>query len=114
MLDAYEKEGFDVLLKAFNEPKFLESLTGLDKLYDEGEAALEPLGEDCDAAVAVGDAEAAANDEARAYALPKFLPVVMFEVPRMGLVELIAFWYVPLPSTSTTETIFHLFWTMSG
>ena len=41
MLDAYEKEGFDVLLKAFNEPKFLESLTGLDKRYDEGEAALD-------------------------------------------------------------------------
>lgn len=29
-----------MMLKAFNEPKFLETLTGLDKLYDEGEAAL--------------------------------------------------------------------------
>ncbi|KAI0088341.1 E1-like protein-activating [Irpex rosettiformis] len=43
VLDAYEKEGFDVLLKAFNEPKFLETLTGLDKLYDEGEAALDNI-----------------------------------------------------------------------
>ena len=30
-----------MMLKAFNDPKFLETLTGLDKLYDEGEAALE-------------------------------------------------------------------------
>jgi ubiquitin-like modifier-activating enzyme ATG7 len=28
-------------LKAFNEPGFLQALTGLDKLYEEGEAALE-------------------------------------------------------------------------
>ncbi|KAI0826044.1 E1-like protein-activating [Irpex lacteus] len=41
VLEAYEKGGFDVLLRAFNEPKFLETLTGLDKLYDEGEAALD-------------------------------------------------------------------------
>ena len=33
-----------MLLKAFNEQKFLEELTGLDKLYDEGEAALEAVG----------------------------------------------------------------------
>jgi ubiquitin-like modifier-activating enzyme ATG7 len=32
-----------MMLKAFNEPKFLEQLTGLDKLYDEGEAALEDV-----------------------------------------------------------------------
>ena len=48
MLRAYETEGFDVLLKAFNEPGFLEALTGLDKLYDEGEAALEAVGWDED------------------------------------------------------------------
>ena len=30
-----------MLLKASNETGYLESLTGLDKLYDEGEAALE-------------------------------------------------------------------------
>ena len=41
VLEAYEKDGFSMLLKAFNEPKFLETLTGLDKLYDEGEAALD-------------------------------------------------------------------------
>ena len=48
VLRAYETEGFDVLLKAFNEPGFLEALTGLDKLYDEGEAALEAVGWDED------------------------------------------------------------------
>lgn len=30
-----------MLLRAFNETEFLQSLTGLDKLYDEGEAAME-------------------------------------------------------------------------
>lgn len=29
-----------MLLKAFNEPKYLEQLTGLDQLYKEGEEAL--------------------------------------------------------------------------
>jgi len=42
-LKAYEKDGFAMLLKAFNEPGFLEEVTGLDKLYDEGEAALESV-----------------------------------------------------------------------
>jgi len=32
-----------MLLKAFNEIKYLEELTGLNKLYDEGEAALETV-----------------------------------------------------------------------
>ncbi|KAF8660879.1 hypothetical protein AX14_007328, partial [Amanita brunnescens Koide BX004] len=40
---AYEQEGFDMLLKAFNDTKYLEELTGLDKLFDEGEAALESV-----------------------------------------------------------------------
>ena len=40
---AYEHEGFDMLLKAFNDTKYLEGLTGLDKLFDEGEAALESV-----------------------------------------------------------------------
>ncbi|KZT63589.1 E1-like protein-activating [Daedalea quercina L-15889] len=44
IIKAYETDGFDMLLKAFNEPGFLEVLTGLDKLYDEGEAALEAVG----------------------------------------------------------------------
>ena len=29
----YEEKGFDFLLKAFNEPNFLEDLTGLSKLH---------------------------------------------------------------------------------
>ena len=43
VLKAYEKEGFPMLLRAFNETGFLENLTGLDKLYNEGEAALESV-----------------------------------------------------------------------
>lgn len=43
VLKAYETQGFDMLLKAFNEPGFLESLTGLDKLHAEGEQALEAV-----------------------------------------------------------------------
>ncbi|KAI0922572.1 hypothetical protein AcV5_009509 [Taiwanofungus camphoratus] len=46
VLQAYETQGFDMLLKAFSEPGYLEALTGLDKLYDEGEAALETVGWD--------------------------------------------------------------------
>jgi ubiquitin-like modifier-activating enzyme ATG7 len=36
----YEEKGFDMLLKAFNENGYLEKLTGLDKLHEEGEAAI--------------------------------------------------------------------------
>ncbi|TFK37809.1 E1-like protein-activating [Crucibulum laeve] len=43
VLQAYEKDGFDMLVKAFNDQKYLETLTGLDKLFDEGEAALEAV-----------------------------------------------------------------------
>ncbi|RDB29505.1 Ubiquitin-like modifier-activating enzyme ATG7 [Hypsizygus marmoreus] len=43
VLQTYEKEGFEMMLKAFNDPKYLPALTGLDKLYDEGEAALESV-----------------------------------------------------------------------
>lgn len=43
VLKAYEEQGFDMLLKAFNEPGFLEQLTGLDKLYNEGDAAMESV-----------------------------------------------------------------------
>ncbi|THH04091.1 hypothetical protein EW145_g5776 [Phellinidium pouzarii] len=48
ILQAYEKQGFDVLLRAFNETGYLETLTGLDKLHDEGEAALESVDWDDD------------------------------------------------------------------
>lgn len=41
VLSAYEKDGFSMLLEAFNDAKYLETLTGLDKLYDEGEQLLE-------------------------------------------------------------------------
>lgn len=37
-----------MLLKAFNDLKYLEKLTGLDKLYAEGEAALENVDWDVD------------------------------------------------------------------
>lgn len=43
VLRAYETEGFAMLLRAFNESGFLESLTGLDKLHAEGEQALEAV-----------------------------------------------------------------------
>jgi ubiquitin-like modifier-activating enzyme ATG7 len=43
VLKAYETDGFEMMLQAFNEPGYLEKLTGLDKLYDEGEAALETV-----------------------------------------------------------------------
>lgn len=37
-----------MLLKAFNQPGYLEQLTGLDKLHAEGEAALESVDWDDD------------------------------------------------------------------
>jgi ubiquitin-like modifier-activating enzyme ATG7 len=40
---AYKTQGFDMLLKAFNDAKYLETLTGLDKLYSESEAVMESL-----------------------------------------------------------------------
>lgn len=40
VIQAYEKEGFPMLVQAFNEESYLERLTGLDKLYEESEAAL--------------------------------------------------------------------------
>lgn len=43
VLKAYETQGFSMLLEAFNDTKYLEKLTGLDKLFDEGEAALESV-----------------------------------------------------------------------
>ena len=43
VLRAYETGGFGVLLRAFNEGGYLEGLTGLDKLYEEGEGAMESV-----------------------------------------------------------------------
>ncbi|KAF5389397.1 hypothetical protein D9757_004401 [Collybiopsis confluens] len=43
VLTAYESQGFDMMMKAFNDPKYLERLTGLDKLYEDGERALQDV-----------------------------------------------------------------------
>ncbi|KAH9964020.1 hypothetical protein BJV74DRAFT_870571 [Russula compacta] len=43
VLRTYETEGLAMLLRAFNEPGFLEGLTELDKLHAEGEQALEAV-----------------------------------------------------------------------
>lgn len=40
-MKAYETQGFDMLLRAFNDTAYLEKLTGLDKLYEETKAAME-------------------------------------------------------------------------
>ncbi|KAG8813524.1 Autophagy protein 7 [Serendipita sp. 399] len=40
VIQAYEQDGFPMLLRAFNEDTYLTQLTGLDKLYEESEAAL--------------------------------------------------------------------------
>lgn len=38
VIDAYYSRGFEMMLDAFNEQKYLEKLTGLDKMYEETEA----------------------------------------------------------------------------
>ncbi|KAJ6595840.1 hypothetical protein DFH09DRAFT_1135756 [Mycena vulgaris] len=43
VLNAYETEGFDMVLKALNDDKYLQRLTGLDQLYAEGEKALQDV-----------------------------------------------------------------------
>ncbi len=43
VVKAYEEQGFAMLNNAFNDPKYLEKLTGLDKLYAEGEEALKDV-----------------------------------------------------------------------
>ena len=43
VLEAYERDGWAMLHRAFDEPGFLERLTGLNKLAEEGEQALEDL-----------------------------------------------------------------------
>lgn len=42
-MKAYERDGFKILSNVFNEPGYLEQLTGLDKLQAESEAALEAI-----------------------------------------------------------------------
>ena len=41
VVGAYEAEGFGMLLKAFNDTEYLPELTGLKKMYEETQAALE-------------------------------------------------------------------------
>ena len=41
VLEAYERDGFEMLLKAFNDTEFLPELTGLKRMYEETQAALE-------------------------------------------------------------------------
>ncbi|KAF9021697.1 E1-like protein-activating [Hymenopellis radicata] len=43
VVKAYEEQGFSMLNNAFNDPKYLEKLTGLDKLFAEGEEALKDI-----------------------------------------------------------------------
>jgi len=43
VVDAYRKDGFEMLLHAFNETDYLEKLTGLDELHKESEAVLDSL-----------------------------------------------------------------------
>jgi ubiquitin-like modifier-activating enzyme ATG7 len=40
---AYQEKGFEMLLAAFDDAKYLERLTGLDKLAEESEAAMANL-----------------------------------------------------------------------
>lgn len=43
IVDEYRQNGFPMLLRAFNELDYLQKVTGLDQLYEEGEAALEAV-----------------------------------------------------------------------
>lgn len=43
VIGAYKKDGFAFLLRVFNETGYLESVTGLDKLYADAEAALDSV-----------------------------------------------------------------------
>lgn len=43
VVDTYKKEGFAMLLKAFNDTDYLEKLTGLDELHRESEAIMDDV-----------------------------------------------------------------------
>ncbi|MBW0488272.1 hypothetical protein O181_027987 [Austropuccinia psidii MF-1] len=43
VIEEYEAKRFEMLLRVFNDRKYLESLTGLDKLYDASEAIMESV-----------------------------------------------------------------------
>jgi ubiquitin-like modifier-activating enzyme ATG7 len=43
IIEAFKEQGFAMLLRVFNESDYLQKVTGLDKLYEEGEAVLEAV-----------------------------------------------------------------------
>lgn len=43
IVEVYRKHGIDMLLKAFEDAKYLEEITGLDKLQAEADAVLEAV-----------------------------------------------------------------------
>jgi ubiquitin-like modifier-activating enzyme ATG7 len=43
VVEEYKKEGFQMLLRAFNDSDYLEKLTGLDELHRESEAIMDDV-----------------------------------------------------------------------
>ncbi|KAJ7485289.1 hypothetical protein FB451DRAFT_1229057 [Mycena latifolia] len=43
VVKAYETQGFDMVLQALNDDKYLQTLTGLDQLYAEGQKAMDDV-----------------------------------------------------------------------
>jgi ubiquitin-like modifier-activating enzyme ATG7 len=43
VVEEYKKEGFKMLLRAFNDTDYLEKLTGLDELHKESEAIMDDV-----------------------------------------------------------------------
>lgn len=43
VVEEYKKEGFKMLLQAFNDTDYLEKLTGLDQLHKESEAMMDDV-----------------------------------------------------------------------
>jgi ubiquitin-like modifier-activating enzyme ATG7 len=43
VVEEYKKEGFKMLLRAFNDSDYLEKLTGLDELHRESEAIMDDV-----------------------------------------------------------------------
>jgi len=48
IVDEYKSKGFDFLLQVFNEPKYLEDLTGLTQMKEEAEKIAWEMGEEDD------------------------------------------------------------------
>ncbi|KAK4704028.1 ubiquitin-like modifier-activating enzyme ATG7, partial [Phenoliferia sp. Uapishka_3] len=43
IIDAYEKDGFEMLVQAFEDAKYLEKISGLSKMYEESEEMMESV-----------------------------------------------------------------------